>query len=64
MKLADIARASGNIQAFEVEDRDGLADTLQEAMDVVRSGRPAVVDVRITPFSHQVLGKDDTRPPS
>ena len=61
-RLADVARASGNVSAFEVCDRKDLTDTLGKAMDDVRSGRPAVVDVRITPFSGQVLAKNDTRP--
>lgn len=61
MKLADIARASGDIAGFQIDRREDLLDTLKEAMGLVRSGQPAVVDVRITPFSHQILGRNDTR---
>jgi len=61
MRLGDIARASGDAAAHQVTAREDLSGALEEAMETVRSGRPAVVDVRIEPFSHQVLGRDDTR---
>jgi hypothetical protein len=56
--LADMARASGNVAAYTVDDAAGLSETLASAMEDVRGGRPAVVDVRITPFSNQVLGPE------
>ena len=54
-RLADMAAASGEIDGFTVTRREELSDTLDEAMASVRNGRPAVVDVRIAPFSKQVL---------
>jgi acetolactate synthase-1/2/3 large subunit len=54
-RLADIAMASGEVDGYHVSERKDLALTLQKAMESVRAGRPAVVDVAITPFSGQVL---------
>ena len=56
-RLADIAMASGEVDGFHVSKRKDLSNTLQTAMEAVRAGRPAVVDVAITPFSGQILGK-------
>jgi acetolactate synthase-1/2/3 large subunit len=61
-RLADIARASGDVAAFEVSERPALAGTLREALAEVRAGRPAVVDVRIAPFSRQALGRGEPVP--
>lgn len=55
-KHAEIAAASGGAAAFTVKDRQALAPALREAMEVVRNGRCAVVDVAITRFSAQQLG--------
>jgi len=55
-RLADIAAACGEVASFRVAERGGLRETLQTALEVVRSGRSAVVDVAITPMSGQVLG--------
>ncbi len=57
-RLADMAQASGDVAGYTVDDAAGLSEALAMAMDDVRGGRPAVVDVRITPFSRQVLGRD------
>jgi acetolactate synthase-1/2/3 large subunit len=56
-RLADMAAASGEVDGFTVDDRADLDRVLSEAMAAVASGRPAVVDVRITPFSNQKLGR-------
>ncbi len=55
-RLADMARASGDVEGYTVTDRHSLCETLDTAMATVRAGRPAVVDVAITPFSGQRLG--------
>jgi acetolactate synthase-1/2/3 large subunit len=55
-RLADMAAASGAVDGFTVTRREELCPTLKTAMESVRNGRPAVVDVAITPFSSQVLG--------
>lgn len=55
-RLADIAAAAGEAAAYRVDAPERLRDTLRQAMNAVRSGRSAVVDVRITPVSAQVLG--------
>src|SRR5690606_23784317 len=44
-RLADIAGAAGDIAAFQVTRSADLDATLREAMQVVREGRSAVVDV-------------------
>ncbi len=54
-RLADIAAASGDVDGFKVSDRKDLSATLHKAMEAVRLGRPAVVDVALEPFSGQVL---------
>lgn len=55
-RLADIAAATGGAEAFQVSQRDALRDTLRRALETVRQGRSAVVDVRIASISAQVLG--------
>ena len=54
-RLADIAAAAGDVEAFRVSEREKLGDTLRRALQTVRSGRCAVVDVLIAPVSAQVL---------
>ncbi|MEJ7686994.1 MAG: hypothetical protein WKG52_08395 [Variovorax sp.] len=53
--MADIAAAAGGAAAFRVERHARLTSTLQEALEVVRGGRSAVVDVVTLPISAQVL---------
>jgi acetolactate synthase-1/2/3 large subunit len=55
-RLSEIAAAFGDTAAFGVAERRALRETLQSALQEVRSGRCAVVDVAITPISGQVLG--------
>jgi acetolactate synthase-1/2/3 large subunit len=55
-RLAEIAASSGDVVAFRVAARDELRPILQSALQTVRSGRPAVVDVAMDPISSQVLG--------
>jgi acetolactate synthase-1/2/3 large subunit len=54
-RLADVAAAVGNVRAFKVIEREHLKETLRQALETVRAGRSAVVDVTITPASTQVL---------
>ncbi|MFA6312216.1 MAG: thiamine pyrophosphate-requiring protein [Sterolibacterium sp.] len=54
-RLAGIAEATGGAVAFEVKDRHDLRETLHQALQTVRQGRCAVVDVAIAPISKQVL---------
>ncbi len=54
-RLADIAAAAGNAEPFRVSNREELKNTLRRALQVVREGRSAVVDVAIQPISSQVL---------
>jgi acetolactate synthase-1/2/3 large subunit len=54
-RLADIAGAAGDAAAFRVSERNSLKETLQQAMETVRAGRSAVVEVMIAPISAQVL---------
>ena len=54
-RLADIAAAAGGAEAHRVSAPERLKETLRKAMQTVRSGRSAVVDVRITPISTQRL---------
>ncbi|HSF48400.1 MAG TPA: thiamine pyrophosphate-requiring protein [Burkholderiales bacterium] len=57
-RLADIATAAAKgIEAFRVGERESLKETLGRAMQVVRNGQSAVVDVAITPISAQVLAE-------
>lgn len=56
-RLAEIAAATGGAAGFRVTDRDALRSTLHQALEVVRAGQSAVVDVAITPVSAQVLGQ-------
>jgi len=54
-RLAEIAEATGGAVAFQVTDRQRLKETLHQAMQTVRQGRCAVVDVKIAGISSQVL---------
>jgi len=55
-RLGDIAAACGETASFRVRERGSLRGILESALQEVRSGRSAVVDVVITPMSGQVLG--------
>ncbi|HUY03404.1 MAG TPA: thiamine pyrophosphate-dependent enzyme, partial [Rhodocyclaceae bacterium] len=54
-RLAEIAAATGGAVAYRVSERQTLKQTLAEALQTVRAGKSAVVDVSITPISTQVL---------
>lgn len=54
-RLAEIAEATGGAVAYQVTDRQRLKETLRQAMQTVRQGRCAVVDVKIAGISTQVL---------
>ena len=54
-RLAEIAAASGDVAAFRVTEPAALTETLQSALQSVRQGRSAVVDVVIAPISDQLL---------
>lgn len=54
-RLADIAEATGGAAAFAVKDRADLKVTLKAALQTVRAGRSAVVDVTLAAISGQVL---------
>jgi acetolactate synthase I/II/III large subunit len=55
-RLADIAAAAGGAEPFRVTERTELKETLRRALEIVRGGRCAVVDVCVTRISGQVLG--------
>jgi acetolactate synthase-1/2/3 large subunit len=54
-RFADIAAAAGSAEAFRVTAREELRQTLQRALQTVRDGRSAVVDVIVQKISSQVL---------
>lgn len=54
-RLADIAAAASGAAAFRVSEGEALRATLQEALEIVRGGRSAVVEVMLDPISEQVL---------
>jgi acetolactate synthase-1/2/3 large subunit len=54
-RYADIAAAAGNAESFRVTTREELRETLQRALQTVRDGRSAVVDVVVQRISSQVL---------
>ena len=54
-RLPEIAAAAGNAEAFRITKREELQETLRRALEIVRGGRCAVVDVEIAPISAQVL---------
>lgn len=53
--LSEIAQATGGAVAFSVDRRDQLRQTLKQALETVRAGQCAVVDVRLAPVSAQAL---------
>jgi acetolactate synthase-1/2/3 large subunit len=55
-KFADLAKAAGNAFAIRVEKFEDLKPSLTLAMQAVRAGQSAVVDVVTLPISQQVLG--------
>jgi len=55
-KFADLAKAAGNALAIRVEKYEDLRASLALAMQAVRAGQSAVVDVVTLPISQQVLG--------
>jgi len=55
-RLADIAAAAGDVEAHRVSERAKLRPILARALETVRGGRCAVVEVAIAPISRQVLG--------
>jgi len=54
-RFADIAAAAGNAEPFRITAREELRETLRRALQTVRNGRSAVVDVVIQGISSQVL---------
>ncbi len=54
-RLAEIAAATGGAEAFRVTERQSLRGTLRRALQTVRDGRSAVVDVSLAAISEQVL---------
>jgi acetolactate synthase-1/2/3 large subunit len=60
-RFADIAAAASGAAAFRVGQLADLDATLQEALQIVRGGRSAVVEVLLPPISSQVLGDDGDR---
>jgi len=54
-RFADIAAAAGDAEPFRVTVREELRETLRRALQVVRDGRSAVVDVAVQSISAQVL---------
>ncbi|MEJ7932418.1 thiamine pyrophosphate-requiring protein [Ramlibacter sp. AN1015] len=57
-RLADIAAAAAGAAAFRVQRADELDGVLGQALEIVRGGRSAVVEVLLPPISQQVLGPD------
>jgi len=54
-RFADIAAAAGNAEPFRITGREELRETLRRALQTVRDGRCAVVDVVVQGISTQVL---------
>ena len=54
-RLPEVANAAGDAAVFRVTEPTQLRATLQEAFDVVRAGRSAVVDIHRRPISGQTL---------
>jgi acetolactate synthase I/II/III large subunit len=52
--LAKIAEAAGGAFALTVSEPEKLEDALRQGMDVVKSGRSAVIDVKIANISAQI----------
>jgi acetolactate synthase I/II/III large subunit len=49
-----LAEATGSASGFRVQDRSELKETLARALECVRSGRSAVVNVQLAPVTSQV----------
>lgn len=60
-RFADIAAAASGAAAFRVDKLAELDGTLQQALQIVRGGRSAVVEVMLPPISSQVLGDEGDR---
>ena len=56
-RYEEIAAATGAAVGFRVGDRNELAATLRQALETVRAGRSAVVNVQLGPVTSQVLGR-------
>lgn len=56
-RLADVAKAMGGAETFELNDAGEIDSILQQALAVVRGGQSAVVDVKLEPISQQTLGR-------
>jgi acetolactate synthase I/II/III large subunit len=54
-RLADLAAAAGDAHAERVSEREALRPALHRALEIVRKGRCAVVEVMIEPVSQQML---------
>jgi len=54
-RFAEIAAAAGDAEPFRVSEREKLGETLRRALQTVRGGRSAVVDVVVQRISSQVL---------
>lgn len=54
-RFEKIAEATGAAVGFRVEHRDELASTLAQALETVRAGRSAVVNVLLAPVTKQTL---------
>jgi acetolactate synthase-1/2/3 large subunit len=54
-RYEEIAQATGGAAGFRVGDRSELAATLRQALETVRAGRSAVVNVQLAPVTAQVL---------
>jgi acetolactate synthase-1/2/3 large subunit len=57
-RFEQIAEATGAAEGFVVEHRSELQSTLVRALETVRSGRSAVVNVHLAPVTAQVLGSE------
>ncbi|WCK57302.1 thiamine pyrophosphate-requiring protein (plasmid) [Aneurinibacillus sp. Ricciae_BoGa-3] len=57
MQLEKIAEATGQAYAKRVEKPEELRNVLEEALQAVKNGRSAVVNVAIKPISNQNLGE-------
>jgi acetolactate synthase-1/2/3 large subunit len=58
-RFEQIAQATGAATGFVVTERAELAPTLARALEIVRAGRSAVVNVHLSPVTAQVLSRPD-----
>jgi acetolactate synthase-1/2/3 large subunit len=56
-RFEQIAEATGAATGFVVTERAELAPTLARALEIVRAGRSAVVNVHLSPVTAQVLSR-------